>query len=224
MMLRIAGCLIAALVLTSATPGAAQAPRPWLVPELLAAAKSEGSTLTMYASMNEEEALPYWAIFEQATGIKVNFVRMSDSNIRARVAIEHRAGQRSWDLVATSPVYRLGNEILAPFDPPQAKELIPQARDPNRRWYGYSGNYNTPFIPMVALLALGALLWVHVDPTRELFPEERLAEGQTTLELQERQQIAPAQSCLTLVLHARRVSPNRLTTRPARTPAQVTDR
>jgi len=144
MMRRIASCLIPVLALMNATPGAAQAPRPWLVPELLAAAKSEGSTLTMYASMNEEEALPYWAIFEQATGIKVNFVRMSDSNIRARVAIEHRAGQRSWDLVATSPVYRLGNEILAPFDPPQAKDLIPQARDPNRRWYGYSGNYNTP--------------------------------------------------------------------------------
>jgi iron(III) transport system substrate-binding protein len=144
MMLRIAGCLIALLVPMSATPAAAQAPRPWLVPELHAAAKSEGSTLTIYASMNEEEALPYWAIFEQATGIKVNFVRMSDSNIRARVAIEHRAGQRSWDLVATSPVYRLGNEILAPFDPPQAKDLIPQARDRDRRWYGYSGNYNTP--------------------------------------------------------------------------------
>jgi len=37
---------------------------------------------------------------------------------------------------------------------------------------GYSGNYNTPFIPMVALLALGALLWLQADPTRELFPEE----------------------------------------------------
>jgi iron(III) transport system substrate-binding protein len=144
MIARIVGCLVAALALTSAPCADAQAPRPWLVPELHAAAKSEGSTLTIYASMNEEEALPYWAIFEQATGIKVNFVRMSDSNIRARVAIEHRAGQRSWDLVATSPVYRLGNEILAPFDPPQAKDLIPQARDPNRRWYGYSGNYNTP--------------------------------------------------------------------------------
>src|SRR5262252_11176938 len=141
---KLASYLVAALVLMSATAAAAQTPRPWLVPELLAAAKSEGSTLTIYASMNEEEALPYWAIFEQATGIKVNFVRMSDSNIRARAAIEHRAGQRSWDLVATSPVYRLGNDILAPFDPPQAKDLIPQARDPDRRWYGYSGNYNTP--------------------------------------------------------------------------------
>ena len=36
---------------------------------------------------------------------------------------------------------------------------------------GYSGNYNTPFVPMVVLLCLGALLWLQVDPTRELFPE-----------------------------------------------------
>src|SRR4029453_4082638 len=109
---KIAGYLVATLAIASAAPAAAQTPRPWLAPELLAAAKSEGSTLTIYASMNEEEALPYWAIFEHATGIKVNFVRMSDSNIRARIAIEHRAGQRSWDLVATTPVYRLGNDIL----------------------------------------------------------------------------------------------------------------
>jgi MFS-type transporter involved in bile tolerance (Atg22 family) len=41
---------------------------------------------------------------------------------------------------------------------------------------GYSGNYNTPFVPMVALLCVGALLWLQVDPTRELFPEVRPAE------------------------------------------------
>jgi iron(III) transport system substrate-binding protein len=139
----IAACVLAAASVLAA-PAGAQAPRPWLVPELLSAAKSEGSTLTIYASMNEEEALPYWSLFEGATGIKVNFVRMSDSAIRARIAIEHRAKQRSWDLVASTPVYRLGSEILTQFDPPQAKDLIPQARDPDRRWYGYSGNYNTP--------------------------------------------------------------------------------
>jgi predicted MFS family arabinose efflux permease len=38
---------------------------------------------------------------------------------------------------------------------------------------GYSGSYNTPFIPMVALLAVGALLWLRVDPGLELFPEQR---------------------------------------------------
>ncbi len=37
---------------------------------------------------------------------------------------------------------------------------------------GYSGSYNVPFIPMVVLLALGAVLWWQVDPTHELFPED----------------------------------------------------
>ena len=41
----------------------------------------------------------------------------------------------------------------------------------------YSGSYNTPFIPMVVLLALGALLWLQVDPTCELFPEKLPAES-----------------------------------------------
>jgi iron(III) transport system substrate-binding protein len=136
-----AACLLATFFVA---PSGAQAPRPWLIPELLAAAKSEGNTLTVYASMNEEEALPFWSVFEGATGIKVNFLRMSDSSIRARIAIEHRARQRSWDLVATTPVYRLGDEILSQFDPPQAKELMPEARDPNLRWYGVYSNYFTP--------------------------------------------------------------------------------
>ena len=35
----------------------------------------------------------------------------------------------------------------------------------------YSGSYNTPFVPMIALLCLGAVLWLQVDATRELFPE-----------------------------------------------------
>jgi hypothetical protein len=36
---------------------------------------------------------------------------------------------------------------------------------------GYFGNYSTPFVPMIALLCVGALLWLRVDATRELFPE-----------------------------------------------------
>jgi MFS transporter, ACS family, glucarate transporter len=47
---------------------------------------------------------------------------------------------------------------------------------------GYFGNYHTAFIPMVALLVLGALLWMRVDPTRELFPEGSFAEGQREFE------------------------------------------
>lgn len=33
------------------------------------------------------------------------------------------------------------------------------------------GNYNVPFIPMVALLIVGAFLWLKIDPTREVIAE-----------------------------------------------------
>jgi len=130
-------CLIVAL----AAPAHAQ--QSWMVPDLLGPAKAEGE-VTIYGSMNEEEALPYWRVFQDASGIKVNYVRSSDAAILARIAIETRARQRTWDVVATTPVYRLPDEVLLPFEPPEAKNLIPQARGPNRRWYGVYGNYNAP--------------------------------------------------------------------------------
>jgi iron(III) transport system substrate-binding protein len=143
----IALSLLMAGVADFARPAAAQSQpssQPsWIVSDLLAGAKAEGE-LIVYGSMNEEEALPFWQLFQDASGIKVNYVRSSDANILARIAIEYRARQRSWDLVATTPVYRLPDEVLLQFDPPEAKNLIPQARAPNRRWYGVYGNYNSP--------------------------------------------------------------------------------
>jgi iron(III) transport system substrate-binding protein len=114
-----------------------------MISDLAAAARGEGS-LTVYSSMNEQEGLPLWKIFEDAAGVKVNYVRSSDSIILARIAIENRARQRSWDLAVTTTVNRLPNDALLEFDPPQAQGLIPQARDPNRRWYGVYANYNMP--------------------------------------------------------------------------------
>lgn len=135
-----AAALIGLAVL--AAPAHAQQPS-WIIPDILAAAKAEGE-MTIYASMNEEEGLPYWKEFEAATGIKANFVRMSDSAIRARIAIEARARQRSWDLVATTQLHNLPDEILLPYDPPQAQHLIAEARGANKRWYGVNAHYNTP--------------------------------------------------------------------------------
>jgi iron(III) transport system substrate-binding protein len=115
----------------------------WMIPDLAPAARAEGA-LTIYSSMNEQEGLPLWKMFEDASGVKVNYVRSSDSIILSRIAIEHRSRQRSWDIAVTTTVNRLPNEALAQFDPPQAQGLIPEARDPNRRWYGVYANYNTP--------------------------------------------------------------------------------
>jgi iron(III) transport system substrate-binding protein len=149
--LPLAGAL--ALVLAAAAPmaraqdapanRAANATPSWMIADLAAAARNEGS-LTVYSSMNEQEGLPLWKMFEDATGVKVSYVRASDSIILSRIAIESRARQRSWDLAVTTTVNRLPNDVLLQFDPPQAQALIPQARDPNRRWYGIYANYNMP--------------------------------------------------------------------------------
>src|SRR5512141_21883 len=35
----------------------------------------------------------------------------------------------------------------------------------------YSGGYELPFIPMLVLLCVGIVLWLRVDPTRQVFAE-----------------------------------------------------
>src|ERR1700681_1290412 len=118
-------------------------PHPWMLPDLLSPAKAEGA-LTVYGSMNEQEALPLWKLFEDATGVTVSYVRSSDTQIMAKVAIENRAGQRTWDIAFTTTVPQLPAAYLAQFDPAEAKGLMAEARDPNRRWYGGYANYNAP--------------------------------------------------------------------------------
>ena len=122
----------------------AAADHPWLDPQLLKAAQAEGS-LTIYSSMNEQEGLPLWKIFEDATGIKVNYIRGADGALMGRIAIEYRgSGQNTWDILHTTTLNKVPPELLASFDPAEAKNILPEARDPARRWYGVYANYNTP--------------------------------------------------------------------------------
>lgn len=137
-----AGVLFALLGAT--LPAAAQAQQPsWMIADLLPAAEAEGA-LTVYGSMNEAEALPLWKTFQDATGVKVSYVRSSDTQIMARVAIENRVRQRTWDLSVTTTVTAFPHDYLAPFDPPQARGLMNGASEPDHRWYGVYANYNAP--------------------------------------------------------------------------------
>lgn len=133
-----------AAICSAALPASGQSPAPsWLLPEPSAGARAEGS-LIVYSSVNEQEGLPLWQMFEHVTGVKVSYVRASDSVILARIAMEARGGARSWDIAVTTTVNRLPSGALAQFDPPAARDLLPQARDPARRWYGVYANYNMP--------------------------------------------------------------------------------
>ena len=138
----------AVLAFLQPAPVAAQDKKPpsWLAqldPKLIEAAKKEGQ-LVVYSSTNEREGLPWFKMFEEATGIKVNYIRGSDVQLNARIAIEHRARQKAWDIVQTASVQQLPADIVTPYDPPEAKFIRPGARDKNLRWFGVYTNYNTP--------------------------------------------------------------------------------
>jgi iron(III) transport system substrate-binding protein len=138
--------LLACAILSQAiaSTGFAQAPtKSWIQPELLAAAKAEGQ-VTIYSSTNEQEALPLWKIFEEATGIKVNYVRAADAQLMGRIAIEARTNQNAWDMINTPTANQLPDNVMLAFDPPEAKNVMASARDPNRKWYGVYANYNSP--------------------------------------------------------------------------------
>jgi iron(III) transport system substrate-binding protein len=123
-----------------AAPAAAQS---WLDSTLLAAAKAEGS-LVVYSSTNEQEGLPLFKLFTDATGIKVEYVRASDAILMSRMSIEFRAGQKSYDILQTATINKMPLQMLAAYEPPEAANVSPDARDPNKRWYGVYANYNAP--------------------------------------------------------------------------------
>ena len=135
---------LAGLLLAAGLAHAAAQDHPWLDPKLLEAAKAEGGEMTIYSSTNEGEGLPLFKIFEGATGIKVNYVRGADSTLMSRMALEYRGNQKSWDIAQTATINKVPLQELLQFDPPEAKNISPEARDPERRWYGVYANYNAP--------------------------------------------------------------------------------
>jgi len=137
----LAGLLLASGFTAQAS---AQEPHAWLDPGLLAAAKAEGGEMVIYSDTNEGEGLPLWKLFTEATGIKVNYVRGADPPLMARMLLEYRAGQKSWDVAQLGTIDKIPPQLLLQYDPAEAKNISPDARDPGRRWYGLYANYNSP--------------------------------------------------------------------------------
>ncbi len=132
-----------ALLAAMPVQAAAEPARSWMEPKLLAAAKKEG-TVVVYGSMNEGEALPLLKLFGDATGIKTEYVRNSDTGLMARIMVEARANKASWDVLQTTTVSKMPASLFASFDPPEAQHAMREARDPEHRWYGVYANYNSP--------------------------------------------------------------------------------
>lgn len=141
---RLALAALAATLICLPGLARAQAEKPsWLDAGLLEAAKAEGSVV-VYSTTNEQEGLPLWKLFEDATGIKVLYVRSSDAQILSRVVIEARANQRSWDLAQTANLQKFPQDFLLGWAPPEAKNLMKEAHGPADKWFGIYANYNAP--------------------------------------------------------------------------------
>lgn len=138
---------LAALTLIFVAPSSVTstlaADQPWLDAKLADAAKQEG-TLVIYSAINEREGLPLSKAFEAATGVKVEYIRASDTQLVARIMLETRGGRPAWDLFLSTAVHKLPQQLVAQIDPPEAQHLFPEARDPERRWYGQTSNYDLP--------------------------------------------------------------------------------
>ena len=100
-----------AAILPAAAQQSAAPRRPGSCRISLPAARAEG-TLTVFGSMNEQEALPLWKVFQDATGIPVSYIRASDSQLTGRIEIEARTQKNSWDLLVTTGVTRLPPQML----------------------------------------------------------------------------------------------------------------
>ena len=138
-----AAAVIGVLGLPGDSSARAQGAPSWLDPALLPAAKAEGA-LVVYSSTNEQEGLPLFKQFTDATGIRVDYVRASDAVLLSRMAIEFRADQKTYDIVQTATLNKVPLPMLAAYVPPEAANISPEARDPNQRWHGLFANYNAP--------------------------------------------------------------------------------
>ncbi len=135
---------VAAIALAATASARAQTPLPsWVIPDLLPLARAEGE-LTVYSSTNEQEALPHLRLFQDVTGVRINFIRGAEGPLISRILTETRAGQSSWDIMNSTAVSRLPPALTKAFDPPEARNLRPEARDPGRKWYGVYAAYNAP--------------------------------------------------------------------------------
>src|SRR5712692_3649469 len=117
------GALTVLALLLGSAPAVAQSAsageaRPWLDPAVLSAAKAEGS-LIVYSSTNEQEGLPLFKLFTDATGIKVDYVRASDAVLMSRMSIEFRADQKSYDIAQTATINKMPPQMLAAYEPPE---------------------------------------------------------------------------------------------------------
>jgi iron(III) transport system substrate-binding protein len=111
-----------------------------LLPLAFACSKSGGGkTLHIYTSLDSDESPVYIKKFEEKTGIKVNWVRLSAGEALARLEAEKSNPQVSLWFGGSESEYiaaaRKG--LLEPYRPKVDFDFASNQRDPNWNWVGF---------------------------------------------------------------------------------------
>ncbi|MDD3749915.1 MAG: ABC transporter substrate-binding protein [Firmicutes bacterium] len=106
---------------------------------VLGASASPSKTLHILTALDPNEAKIYIEAFENATGIKVVWVRMSAGECLARLKAEARNPQFSVWLGGPSPEYIAATKegLLEPYQPKGSEFILPEHRDKDWHWVGF---------------------------------------------------------------------------------------
>lgn len=107
------------------------------------AAKKEGE-VNLYGSMNEREAGPLNELFEKMyPGVKVNYLRASETQLLSRILTEARANKHNFDtFMSTSAVSAKPAGLSQAWVPPDSKNIPPEFKDADGHYYAVYINYN----------------------------------------------------------------------------------
>jgi iron(III) transport system substrate-binding protein len=133
-------CALAGLCMPLRLAGAAEGPVD--DPALIARAKQEGKVV-MYAAMAAPQLAAEVARFKATYGIDVQTLTGGSPELVSRLATEQRGGRFEVDLIGNSgyeedEAKRLG--LMQPFRPPEAREYLAGAVDPDGYWVANLAN------------------------------------------------------------------------------------
>ena len=116
---------------------------PWRIPLLIlfvaSCSRSDQRVLNLYTSLDAQEAPVYITAFEEDTGIRVQWTRLSAGEALARLEAEKHNPQVSVWFGGPSPEYIVAAQrgLLEPFIPLPAEKLDPSVRSADGAWTGF---------------------------------------------------------------------------------------
>ncbi len=97
----------------------------------------EAKELTVYSAYPDEENVIYFAAFEEDTGIKVNYVRLSAGELFARVRSEKNNPNAALILAGNTDYYELAKSegLFQDYDSKELENVREAIKDPDNQWF-----------------------------------------------------------------------------------------